>query len=292
MADGGIKSTAQAMAYVRASEEALGPDERLFDDPFAPVFLSRAMRWSLPLLRSRRFYAFAMWARNRQAPGVWGSLLARTRYIDDALFAAVESRIEQVVILGAGADSRAFRIHGIEATAVFEVDHPGTQQWKQAQLAKAISPLPSHVTFVPVDFERDSLEHALPAAGYRAGVRTFFIWEGVTQYIQAEAVDATLRFVRDHSASGSRIVFTYVDRRALEGSTLFGDLSWMLEQVKRTGEPWVFGLLPDELPVFLQERGLRLVEHVGEAEFHQRIVPAARGLKISKVERAVLAERP
>lgn len=112
------------------------------------------------------------------------------------------------MILGVGLDCRAYRTPGIEGTRVFEVDLPAPQRLKQERLQHAFGKLQTHVTYVPIDFNRQSLGDELTAAGFETGARTFFVWEGATQYITAEAVDATFRCVACAAAAGSEIAFT------------------------------------------------------------------------------------
>jgi methyltransferase (TIGR00027 family) len=229
--------------------------------------------------------------RERQIPGIMGNLLCRTRFIDDTFRDAVAEGFEQVAILGAGFDSRAYRIPGTSRIRVFEVDHPATQAWKRDRIERMHNELASHVTFVPIDFERQELGEVMAAAGFRTGARTFFIWEGVTQYIAAEAVDSTLRYVSHAAAPGSRIVFTYIHRGLIDGSATMQGAQKLLSELERQGEPWIFGIDPAELPGYLAARGLKLVEDVGAADYRKRYLdPIGRGMDIFEGERVAVAE--
>jgi methyltransferase (TIGR00027 family) len=164
----------------------------------------------------------------------------------------------QVVILGAGFDCRIYRLSGTRSVTAFEVDHPATVAAKRSRLRTLIERLPPpHVHFVEIDFSRQSLAEVLQLAGFDSGRSTVFIWEGVTNYLTADAVDAVLRYVAS-CADGSRVVFTYVHRGALDGSGRFADASRIVNNVARLGEPWTFGLIPEELPSYVGDRGLRL----------------------------------
>src|SRR5262249_33733695 len=157
-----------------------------FADDLAPEFLDLRFRWALRLSRLPLIGRIVPWS---FIDGHWsgsrGTVVVRTRYIDDALTAALRSGAEQVVILGAGVDSRACRVPGIVGTRVFEVDHPMTQAAKKRVIARRLGALPGHVTFVPIDFSTHTLDRVLPAAGFRPDARTFFICEGVTHYLSA-----------------------------------------------------------------------------------------------------------
>jgi methyltransferase (TIGR00027 family) len=223
-------------------------------------------------------------------PGAVGSLLCRTRYIDDALGRALEENLDQVVILGAGFDTRPYRVPGVEETVVFEVDHPAAQALKRARLEHVLGGLPSHVTFVPIDFGRHRLGEALDTAGFQSDARTFFIWEGVTQYITGQAVDATLRYVSRSAGAGSKIVFTYIWQGIIDGSARSQIEERIVEFAGRAGSPWIFGLEPVGIPAYLAQRGLTVIEDVGAEEYRERYLePVGRRMNVFEGERMVLA---
>ena len=141
-------------------------------------------------------------------PGARSSGIARTRLIDDYVSASLREGVDQVVILGAGFDCRAYRIAGIETTRVFEVDHPATLSKKKEGVLHIFGSLPKHVVYVDVDFNTQSLGQTLQDSGFNANERSSFIWEGVTNYLTERAVDRTLSYIGKNTAPGSRIVFT------------------------------------------------------------------------------------
>ncbi|MCK5571619.1 MAG: SAM-dependent methyltransferase [Bacteroidetes bacterium] len=285
-----VSRTAQGAAAGRAIENHRPREDRLFEDPFARGLLKPAYRLIVDVMRVRRIREPLLAMRERQFPGAIGNLLCRTRYIDDAFHDALQKGLDQVVLLGAGFDSRAYRIPRIERTRVFEVDHPATQAYKRSRLRLILDAPPSHVTFVPVDFDRQKLDGAMREAGFRADAKTFFLWEGVTQYITAEAVDDTFRWVSGSAAAGSRIVFTYIHKGILDGSFLANNAQRILSDLERLGEPWLFGLDPAELDGYLTQRGLDLIEQVGSSEYQDRYLkPMRRALDIFEGELTVLA---
>jgi methyltransferase (TIGR00027 family) len=194
--------------------------------------------------------------------------------------------VKQVVILGAGFDCRAYRIPEIAQSRVFETDHPATQEVKKRRLGA----LPSHVTYVPVDFTTDTLDAVLAAAGFRKDAQTFFICEGVTHYLPAQAVDVLFRYI-GRSAAGSRLVFTYIHRGMLDGSAQFAGAANTLATVRRAGEPYTFGFEPPELLSYLAKRNLTLIEDVGADIYRERyLMPRGRGAEpLSEYQRAALA---
>jgi methyltransferase (TIGR00027 family) len=285
-----VSRTAEGVAFIRAIESLRGPNDRLFYDPLAGGFLRPSQRFALALMRVPGLARLAEYARERQFPGVFGALICRTRYIDDALQDALRSGIGQVVILGAGFDSRAYRIGHIEGTRVFEVDRPAMLAIKQSRLKKMLGKLPPHVAFVGIDFDRARLGDFLSAAGYDAMQRTFFVWEGVTQYLTGETVDEVLCYVAG-AAAGSRIAFTYTHRSVIDG-TLDRDVDRRLRSLlARLGEPWITGFDPDEIAAYLREHGLATVAHVHAPDYEGRYLrPMNRALAIYDEERVVVAE--
>jgi methyltransferase (TIGR00027 family) len=265
MQPGQASRTAEYMAFFRALESARPPRKRLFTDSFAMQFLRPGLRRAVYFSRVPVLGALIPRYLDRRLPGARTSGVARTCLIDDTLCQALREAIGQVVILGAGFDCRAYRLAGIGSAAVFELDHPATLSVKRAHLRRALANLPHNVRFVEIDFDRQSLGEVLAQAGLDSLSPAVFLWEGVTNYLSADAVDAVLRFVAS-CAAGSRLIFTYIDRRALDGSGLFEGAADLMGEVARLGEPWTFGLDPEELPNYLRARGLRLERDVGARE--------------------------
>jgi methyltransferase (TIGR00027 family) len=288
-----VSRTAELVALYRAIESSRSAATRLFVDPLAPAFLGRRFRWALRAFRLPAVGAALPWSViDRHWSGPRGTVAVRTRYIDDILGAALRRGADQVVILGAGFDGRAYRIPGIERTRVFEVDHPTTQARKKAVIIRRLSTLPPHVSFVPIDFTTDTLDTVMRAAGYRREAVTFFICEGVTHYLSPHAVDAIFRYVAGSAAVGSQIVFTYLHRGLLDGSVKFAGAADTLATVRRAGEPYTFGFDPVDLPRHLSALGLHLIEDVGASQYRERYLrPRGRAREqLADFQRAALAE--
>lgn len=258
----GHSRTAEFMALFRALESASAPRQRLFNDPWASRFLRPRLRAvvalaHLPLARSLicRFI-------DRRWPGARTSGVARTRYIDETLCDALAGGITQVVLLGAGFDSRASRLPQLAHTRVFEVDHPNTSQVKQARLEQ----LPAHVRYVAIDFNRETLDEVLSQAGLDRAEPTLFLWEGVTQYLAAHAVDSTFGFIA-RSAPGSKVLFTYVHTDALDSQ--HDGMTALHRTLRKAAEPWTFGFDPRKLPEYLVRRGLRLESDLNATAYRQ-----------------------
>ena len=289
-------STGYGPAVMRAMENSLPEDERLFEDPYSEKFLPPFYefpfyKFFVVLMRSPAVLNFLIKVRERLTPGVIGGLICRTRYIDDVLNNAIKEGFETVVNLGAGVDTRAFRIPGIEKIKYFELDFPELQKAKRASIDRKIGGLPSNVSLVPIDFNNQAIGEELKKAGYTLSSKTLFIWEGVTQYISKEAVDNTMAYVA-RAAAGSRIIFTYVLKSFVDGSYIPDGLTGLYKLVLNKKKPlWFCGFEPDEMREYLSEYSLYLVEDVGHEEYLERYLrPKGRDLTVFEIERAVLAE--
>lgn len=298
-----VSRTALGVTAIRAVETCRPERDRLFEDPFAMGFLPPAYRAAVRLLHVPLhgaallgphippLGAVLLSLRERHTPGIAGEVACRTRFIDDTLREAAAKGFEQVVILGAGLDSRAYRIAGMDRIPVFEVDHPVTQAWKRKRLQRMSHGGPSHVAFVPIDFERQGLGHVMEEAGFRTGVKSFFIWEGVTQYLGAKTVDSTFHYMSRAGAPGSRVVFTYIHRGLIDDSVPIKDAKKLRVWFKGQREPWVFGIDPAELAPYLAARSFRLIDDVGAADYRRRYLdPMGRRMHLFEGERVAVAE--
>lgn len=246
--------TAAGIAVMRAVESERPADERICYDPYArrfiPAWMYRAFGFFIKT-------GYAEW----RGPGVNGFLAVRDRYIDDVLQTSLNEGLQQLVILGAGYDSRAYRFD-LAGVKTFEVDHPATQADKLAKLKIIFGKVPEHVTYVPIDFNTQTLEKRLLDSGFDPKQKTFFIWQGVMMYLTKEAVDTTLAFVANHSGWGSAIVFDYIYRGLLDGTQKHGEVSSMRRYRFMTGEGLTFGIAEGAVESFLKERGFQQVKDV------------------------------
>jgi methyltransferase (TIGR00027 family) len=284
-------TTGYGPAMMRAMENLLPEDKRLFEDPCSEKFLSPFYKFFVILMRSPKLLDFLVKIREKSTPGVVGGLLCRTRYIDDVLNNAISAGVKAVVNLGAGLDTRAFRISGIENIQYYELDFPELQEVKRSYIDKKIGELPFNVSLVPIDFNSQDLDEELNKAGYDLSSKTLFIWEGVTQYISKEAVNNTLKYVAQ-AATGSRIVFTYVLKSFIDGSCIPDGLNSLYKLTLKKKNPlWFCGFDPAEMGEYLSKYSLSLIEDVGHEEFLERYMkPKNRDLTVMKIERTVLAE--
>jgi methyltransferase (TIGR00027 family) len=289
MREGYASRTAEQNALFRALESSLPGGRRLFEDPLARSFLSWPLALVARLATVPGLRQFVPWYIDHRWPGVRSSVVARTRLIDDAITTFLGEHAEQLVVLGAGFDSRAYRLPGLRGITVFEVDHPDTQATKRRVLERVLPAPASHVRFVATDFNQRDLESAMTAAGYDLSARTFFLWEGVTNYLTEAAVDSTMRWC-SRAAPGSLLLFTYVHRDVLTRPGRFVGTKRLFASLERLGERLTWGIEPERLPGFLAERHLSLEGDIGAAEYRERYFEnAARGMRGHEFYRIALA---
>ncbi|MCC6527687.1 MAG: SAM-dependent methyltransferase [Polyangiaceae bacterium] len=216
-----VADTAFSIAAVRAAEAARPAAERLFEDPYASLFAAGGAHAAEA---TQRYLAL---------PFFHDGVRLRTRFLDDAVRAAIAAGLERLVLLGAGFDTRGLRMPEIRAggVAVFEVDFPAQLERKRALLAAGGVSLPAHVAHVACDFAAPDfdldLEASLAEAGFRRGAGAIFVWEGVVGYIDAAMIDRSLALMARVGGPGTRVAFTFA-------SASFAPYT-ALERVRRAG---------------------------------------------------------
>ena len=255
--------SALTVAFCRALAALEEQPERRGPDYLAEIFLTEDRRRPLRDRTSREWVIQKL-----VTPELYGYFKARTLYLDDIFAQALRENLPQIVFLGAGYDSRAYRFRElIQETRVFELDIRPTQQRKQALLQQAKVPIPAQVVFVPINFKTEPIERELLKAGFDQHKRTLFIWEGVTYYLPLEAIDDTLAAVKLISPAGSILSFDYMSAPVPSAYT---------------AEPFQFWIAPDKLEAFLAERGYSLVDHLLPEEIEKQYLTLADGSVIGK----------
>jgi methyltransferase (TIGR00027 family) len=282
--------TAYGPMSVVAIEQYYPQGKRLVQDDLALRFLPPGWKGLTKLTRWSPIRALIFNLAERRGRGVWGGVLCRKRYIDDKLLGALSAGIQAVVILGAGLDTRAYRLAALGTIPVFEVDLPEIIAYKRTKLLKLYGSIPAHVALVPLDFDSQNLARGLASHGYRAEYKSFFVWEGVTQYLSENAVRKTLSSLAQ-TKSGSRLVFTYVRKDFIDGTARYGlDSVYEAYRVKR--QLWHFGLEPKQVAAFLEQYAWKELEQAGSQEYTLRYLkPVGRALPVTEIERAVYAQK-
>lgn len=257
--------SAGIIAAHRAFESSKNPEERICHDPFAGRFLPSGFT---VIGESEIPEETALNIFKNMVPGFHEFFLARTRYIDDCLQKYITDGLEQLVILGAGYDSRAYRFDELNNIRIFEVDHPATQSVKREKLHEIFQMLPDNVTYVPADFHKTNLQSCMSENGYERHLKTLFIWEGVTMYIEPEAVDETLSFISQNTGKGSSVIFDYTYHEVVSGNHERKEAKEWLKITGKSGEPLLFGIRIGELEQFLSERGFCNIRNITNDHFN------------------------
>ena len=287
-----VAQTAFGPILLAAVEQNEPPGHRLVDDDLAELFLPAALRLLVGATRWGPARRLMIRGSEFTGPGLWANIACRKHFIDDKLKESLSDikDIDAVVILGAGLDTRAYRLTRQVRMPVFEVDLPVNIAMKAKTVRRVLGELPLSVRLAPLDFEHDDLLTSLAEHGYRTDYRAFFVCEGVTQYLTEDGVRRTLEGLRA-AAPGSRLVFTYVRRAFIDGTDRYGTRT-LYRNTRQRHQLWQFGLEPDEVAGFIGDYGWRLVEQAGPEEFVQRYVePTGRKLPASQLEWSAYAEK-
>jgi methyltransferase (TIGR00027 family) len=258
MQEGRFSRTARRVAIRRAAHQLLD-QPKVLDDPLALRIIGSEAEDELRT-NPKEHHAFSRAFRAFMA--------ARSRFAEDELARAVEQGVKQYVVLGAGLDTFAYR-NPYAGLRVFEVDHPDTQAWKREQLQAADIAIPASLTFVPIDFERQTLGDGLGQCGFNAGAAAFFSWLGVTPYLTREACMTTLSFIAKMPA-GSGVVFDFAVDPALLNAGQRQSLDALSQRVARYGEPFQLFFDPGKLQDELKRMGFHCTEFLQSKELNAR----------------------
>ena len=230
----------------------------MFVDPYAIPLLSGTLKAVAEVARLPLVGRLVAPFLDKGWPYTRSSAVVRTRVIDDLAREAIRGGIDQLVLLGAGYDSRAFRLEEAASIACFEVDHPATQNAKRERLMAHLGRMPKNVHFVEIDFEKDSLGCELEKAGFKREASAIVVWEGVVSYLTEPAVANNLAVLARLLAPRSQLIFTYVHKGAIDGSAKFEGSDRWKSWVKRSGEPFIFGFDPSTLAQALEPYGFAI----------------------------------
>lgn len=275
MPDTPLSPSAVATACSRAHESRRPAAWRICEDALAQSF-DELWRDSLPepsLITSSRWLLHGL-----RVPGLYNYLVARARWIDDLLRRELGDGVAQVVLLGAGFDTRAHRIGAAFDRAIFfEVDRAATQDVKRRLLAASAQPL-HPVRYIAADLRRDDLVARLAEAGFDRATRTLFIWEGVSYYLPPAAVDDTLRAIAA-SARDAAVVFDVVGRPVVEGACRRREGRAWRQSAALQGETLRFGLDDGDLEPFLRARGFQVVDRAARGDLRRAYFGGWRRLR-------------
>lgn len=257
---------AEGIAMQRFAESSKGEDERICYDPYAIHFIrpeiiefgEKHPEEAKELIENTE----------RLFPGLSSSIMARVRYFDDFVKKSIEDGLKQLVILGAGYDTRAYRIEELkENVNIFEMDHPNTQGYKIEKINEIFGSTPENVVYVPVDFEKEKIGEKLVENGFIGSKKTLFILEGLVMYIPPESVAEIFLFITENSAKGSRIIFDYYPQSVVDGTSKLEVGQNIRNHLIKIGEPLQFGIKEEEMENFLKEFGFSSIENVTSEDY-------------------------
>ncbi len=252
------RKMALEIAGLRAAESSLLEGDQVFHDPYAASFFSPEEQKKLETPEQARasieFY-------NQLMPGANGAIVSRIKFIDEFLKACAHRDFRQVVIIGAGYDTRAYRIEEAKENLQFiEIDHPLTQEAKIETIKRVFGTLPEHVSYIPFIFGQDQLNEKWVQAGCGKGKKTLFIIEGLLMYIPEQAVDGLLNFIRTFSSAGSALVADYFHSDVINGTSGLREAEVLKNFVEEAGSSLMFGLDPENVHDFFTKRGFHNLE--------------------------------
>jgi methyltransferase (TIGR00027 family) len=257
----GPSKMAEVVALIRAGESEKPEDERICYDPYAICFASPEMLEFMA--RDPEKYKAEREQMERNLPGYTNSVVARVRYFDDIIKLSAQKGLEQLVIMGAGYDTRAYRIEELEKVHVFEVDHPDTIEVKKDKIKEIFGIIPAHVTYVPADLEVEKLDLRLAESGYDKTKKTLFAMEGLIYYLPPEAVDELLSFIVHSSGEKSAVVFDY---GRVKPDNMAHKYNNGYKFAKKRGEP-VKSSINEPIEKFLSERGFYKIQNMESEDY-------------------------
>jgi methyltransferase (TIGR00027 family) len=249
------------------------------EDNIAPILLPNGLRLFIHISLARRLFTKVA------APnGIYEYVIARTKYIDAAFERALAEQFDQVLIFGAGFDTRALRFQGaLGNTRVFELDVPVTQQAKISQYQKRRLAIPQNLIFIAIDFDKESLPMKLNEVGFCKHRKCLFLLEGLLMYLQPEAVEATFRTIQNFSGKGSRIVFDYIYGSVLRKEGIYYGETGIVQTVSGAGEEWHFGIEKGQIEQFLDKYEMHLIDHKDAKDLEQAYFRDSKGKVVGRV---------
>jgi methyltransferase (TIGR00027 family) len=267
----------RTIANKEFKSEKFGPDD------LAEYFLPPHFRFFL------KFKKIQINTKNKLSgflPGLNEYMIARTAFFDRLFVDALNNKTPQIVLFGAGYDSRPYRFaNSNQGTRIFELDARPTQDRKKKCIRKARIDIPRHVTFVPINFNQESLKDILEKAGYDNNQKTLFIWEGVSYYLEKKSVDTTLEFVSRSSHHESALAFDYTISISEENIDDHYGVKEFTQTMKEhhANEELMFSLDEGEIESFLEQRGLNIVDHLNNEEIERMFLLDEKEVLIGRI---------
>ncbi len=271
--------TAEMTCFSRAASYSEDRAQYKSDDYISAVLVPSFIKplTKIPCVRRN----FIKWFNPK---GIYEYVIARTKFIDTEFKNTLAEGFEQILIFGAGFDSRAIRFHTIaKDTKIFELDVPVTQNAKIERFREKGVITPENLVLIPINFEKQSIGDRLKESGFETNKKSLFILEGLTMYLQPEAVDQIFKIIQGYSGSGSKIVFDYIYASVLRKENLYYGEEDMLRRVSRVNEAWVFGIEKGSINEFLSKYGFEAVCHLDANDLEDRFFNDEKGKIVGRV---------
>ena len=272
--------TALLTAFYRAAGNIEFKDHRVGSDNLAKYFLPLYLRI---LIKSSRMRAKGIDKLGRRMPGVYEYILARTAFFDDVFVDALNNNIPQIVLLGAGYDTRAFRFKKLNASSrIIEIDNAETQRRKINCLKKHKIETPKQVAYAQIDFTQDSLNDALQNAGYQKDQYTLFLWEGVCMYLTPKSIDAVLDFMTSHRKSTAALDYAVMISAGHIGEYYGARELIRTIETPHSDETFKFLIPENEVESFFSQRGIKIIKSVDHTQMEETFLLGHDGRRIGK----------
>jgi methyltransferase (TIGR00027 family) len=272
----GPSKMAEGIALQRVAESMLPEDVRIFFDPYAVHFIDPVkLAWAKE--HPREIQALMEDFENKM-PGWCNAIRGRIRYFDDIVQNAGGEGFSQLVILGAGYDTRAYRIGTLKGhTRVFEIDRPATQDRKIGIVKKIFGQLPDHVSFIPHEIGKGPWWPVLEAAGYSPAQKTLFLLEGLVMYLPYRDVEELLAGIAEHAGAGSTVLFDFVPQSLADGTSDAEGGQNVRNGTIQIGEPILSGFTEGKVVPFLTGLGYSGVQVIPSRAFAKMYFTGKRG---------------
>ena len=281
-AKGRDSQTALLTTIYRAIGSKEFQNQKVGSDHLAEYFLPSHVRF---LIKSKRLRSRGKEKNKAQMPGVFEYVLARTAFFDDVFIEALNGGIPQIVLLGAGYDTRPYRFSELnKCSRIIELDNAATQNRKKKCLKKFKIDIPEQVTHIPLDFNKESLKDVLQYAGYEDSKKTLFSWEGVCMYLEPKSIDSILGLISHSSHAKSIIAFDYAITVLDDNSHKYYGAEEIIRIIKRprSNESFKFTIEEDNIESFLDQRGLKIVKHLNHRQVEESFLTGKNGASIGQ----------
>ena len=216
--------------------------------------------------------------------GIYEYVIARTKYIDNIFKESIENGIEQILLFGAGFDTRAVRFAEKNIkTKIFELDTLYTQTAKINQFKKRGISIPENTILISIDFNVDSVSEKLESNGFKRNKTTLFIMEGIIQYLNKEAVDELFKLLYELAEPESKVVFDYIYASVLRKENIYYGEKDIYKKVNSVQEPWLFGIEKGGMEAFVKNYNFSLIQNLDSEDLEKMFFRDEQGQIIGKI---------